>query len=215
MAVGEVILLWMKCIAIICRKLFCPSRLTGEWHSVAILDSVEHRFLAIPIPTRDGSWGASWRVPWEEWRDYDSINSVWKSIDGVRKKVTIAKKNSNSPIIVLRSRWYKNKIKTGQAFFIQSRYGSRSVSDTKAMVDEDTHRYSFKSSAYFSLYSIRDALLLMVMYFRLWRRWVSGLNWSFVGTTVNDRNASMNGNRTVILFLNNVCTGRFWKTPWS
>jgi hypothetical protein len=36
--------------------------LTGEWHSVAILDFVAQKFHAIPIPTRDGSLGESWRV---------------------------------------------------------------------------------------------------------------------------------------------------------
>ena len=50
------------------------SRLTGEWHSVAILDFVGHRFLAIRIPTRDGSSGASSRAPLEGWRDCKVID---------------------------------------------------------------------------------------------------------------------------------------------
>ena len=59
----------MDCVALILDNVFallCSARLTGEWHSVAILDFVGHRCLAILIPTRDGSWGASWRAPLEE-----------------------------------------------------------------------------------------------------------------------------------------------------
>ena len=51
------------------RRLDDSTRLTCEWHNVAILDFVGRRCLAIPIPTRDGSWGGSWQAPSVVWHD--------------------------------------------------------------------------------------------------------------------------------------------------
>ena len=113
----------------------CWWYLTDGSHSAANLGFVEHRFRAIQIRSKAGSWAMSWRVPWE-------------GSHALKRRGVKRRKNCQQRLCVNSGR---NSTRT------------RSGEDRAPVrVPCLTYRYSLTSSAYFSLYSMREALLLMV-----------------------------------------------------